>query len=363
MNPARINYENFQMSDSIFVSNNSDIYMSSNIGRVDKWTANAKHMAHLMTVEETCVDLFVDMDNNLYCSMFQYHVVTKRFSNDEHEQDITVLAGKYNSGWKPDCLDGPRGIFVDINFDLYVADYNNQRIQLFHPRKLNGQTVAGQGSSDITTILYGPVAVVLDAEKHLFIVDYETKRILGSGPNGFQCLVGCHEKIIDPNQFDCFASFSFDVHGNTFVPLKDTLRIQIFHLQNDSCDASSNVQAQYSSILPANYTTFSRVTLNHSKYHYEVIVNKKAFYVLIGNSSVDLYGHVYKDHFDQFNLTNNLIVWYGKYCNRNQFKFTLELFLNTKYILVVTMYNSNVTSPFSITVFGSNTVQLQCTSE
>ncbi|CAF1225475.1 unnamed protein product, partial [Adineta ricciae] len=366
VDPTTISYVDFSVADSIFVSNNGDIYIAANQGRVYKWTAGAKNILAFTGIYDPCTDLFVDVDNNLYCSMFGDHIVLKRFLNTNDEENKMIIAGTRKNGWKPNQLDGPRGIFVDINFDLYVADYNNHRIQLFYPGEARGKTVAGHDSSDITTILQGPVAVVLDADKFIFITEYGTKRIVGSGPNGFRCLVGCDEKIIDPNQFEYPRSFSFDVYGNIFVCLMSNVRIQKFHLQKDSCvDVPSSVETQYSSILTANHTMFSRATLDHFKYHYEeieIIVREKGFYVLTGNSSIDLYGHVYKDHFDRFNPKHNLIAWYGKCCNRDQFKFTLELLLNTKYILVVTTYNPNVTGPFSITVFGSNTVHLQRTN-
>ena len=51
-----------------------------------------------------------------------------------------------------------------------MAGCNNQGIQLFHPGKLNGQTVVGEGSSDITTVLYGLVAAALDAEKNISLL-------------------------------------------------------------------------------------------------------------------------------------------------------------------------------------------------
>ena len=45
------------------------------------------------------------------------------------------------------------GIFVDINLDLYVADYYNHRIQLFRLGELNGITVAGNTSLNTTITL------------------------------------------------------------------------------------------------------------------------------------------------------------------------------------------------------------------
>lgn len=128
-----------------------------------------------------------------------------------------------------------------------------------------------------------------------------------------------------------------------------------------------------------NHKRFSRTSFDHvgfyngagalfpsrtssERYYLEAIeltVNQNDFYIIAGNSTIDLYAHVYKDHFSSLNPSGNLIAWDGKCCHKDQFKFTLELLANTKYILVVTTYNPNVTGPFSIIVYGSNNAHLQ----
>ena len=112
---------------------------------------------------------------------------------------------------------------------------------------------------------------------------------------------------------------------------------------------------------------YSRTTTPHyTSYLYEaieVIVSEKGTYTLEANSSIDLYGHLYKHYFDLVNPASNLIAWHGKCCNKEQFRFTVELLINTRYILIVTTYNPNVTGPFSITVLGSNGARLNRTSE
>ena len=118
----------------------------------------------------------------------------------------------------------------------------------------------------------------------------------------------------------------------------------------------------YSSTLTTKHTMFSRTRFYHSYYYYEaiqVIVTTNAFYLVNGNSSIDLYVHLYKDHFDRLNPTYNLIAWSGKCCNKDQFNLTLELFIDTKYILVVTTYKPNVTGSFSIIISSSHMVRFQ----
>ncbi|CAF4430774.1 unnamed protein product, partial [Adineta steineri] len=131
-------------------------------------------------------------------------------------------------------LKSPRGIVGDVNFNLYVTDCFNNRVQLFQSRASNGITVAGNRSLNPTIELNCPSGVILDAEEYLFIADRAHNRIVGSGLNGFRCLVGCHGVGSQSNQLNNPFSFSFDHSGNMFVI--DTLnsRIQKFLLMKDS---------------------------------------------------------------------------------------------------------------------------------
>ncbi|CAF4630366.1 unnamed protein product, partial [Didymodactylos carnosus] len=112
----------------------------------------------------------------------------------------TIVAGTDRPGSALNQLNNPFGIFVDVNFDLYVADCLNNRVQLFRLGQSIGITVAGNGSPNPTIPLLCPTRIVLDAQKYLFIVDYGNDRIVGSGPNGFRCLVGCHGLLSQSHQ-------------------------------------------------------------------------------------------------------------------------------------------------------------------
>ena len=56
-------------------------------------------------------------------------------------------------------------------------------------------------------------------------------RIVGSGPNGFRCIVGCTQT----NQFDGPRSLGFDSYGNLFVSDRENNRILKFELIANSC--------------------------------------------------------------------------------------------------------------------------------
>ncbi|CAF4103590.1 unnamed protein product [Adineta steineri] len=160
--------------------------------------------------------------------------VVKRSLNDPVMTSNRVAAGTGFAGNASNQLSDPRGIFVDVNLDLYVADYENHRVQLFQPGESNGITVAGSKSLNPTITLRGPSGIILDTEKYLFIVDHHNHRIVGSGLNGFRCLVGCYGVGSQSNQLNYPSSLSFDHSGNIFVADEENARIQKFLLMKDS---------------------------------------------------------------------------------------------------------------------------------
>ena len=123
---------NFSSSYSLFVTTNGDIYVDNEYsnGRVDKLTLNENTSVPVMYVDDICYGLFVDISNTLYCSMETSHKVVSKSLNDISNM-TSIAAGTGCSGSTPNTLSSPTGIFVNTNFDLYVADTNNSRIQLF----------------------------------------------------------------------------------------------------------------------------------------------------------------------------------------------------------------------------------------
>jgi hypothetical protein len=165
--------------------------------------------------------------------MEHHHRVVKRSLNNTAMTSV-IVAGTGIHGSASNELSGPRGIFVDVNLDLYVTDCNNDRIQLFQSEESNGITVAGSASPYPTITLDCPSGISLDASKYLFIVDLGYHRIVGSGPNGFRCLVGCYGLGSQSNQLWYPFSLSFDRFGNMFVTDQANNRIQQFLLMENS---------------------------------------------------------------------------------------------------------------------------------
>jgi hypothetical protein len=239
-NPTNIIPGKFGTPFSLFVTLNGDIYIDDgqDNSRVQKWIAKTNSFVTVMKVNVPCRGLFVDTNDTLYCSVTGRDKVVKRSLNDPEITSAIDVAGTGFKGSASYELNSPWGIFVDVNLDLYVADSRNNRVQLFRSGELNGTTVAGSRSQNPTINLLRPTAIVLDAEKYLFIVDTSNHRIVGSGLNGFRCLVGCEGRGSLSNQLSLPSSFSFDRSGNIYVADLENNRIQKFEYLEKSCGMS-----------------------------------------------------------------------------------------------------------------------------
>jgi hypothetical protein len=236
IDPIEIISDHFSNSYSIFVTNNGDIYINNgaSYGRVDKWISKRNSFIDVMNINSSCYGLFVDINNTLYCSMRDHHQIVKRWLYDSVIRS-TMVAGTGKQGSASDQLNYPYGIFVDLSFNLYVADCLNNRIQLFQSGELNGTTIAGENSPHPTIKLNYPTGIVLDGNKYLFIVDTGNQRIVRSGSNGFRCLFGCYGIGFQPTQLFYSSTFAFDSYGNIFVIDQINNRIQKHLFYKHSC--------------------------------------------------------------------------------------------------------------------------------
>ena len=233
--PTRNLSGNLSSPSSLFVTENGDTYVDNGGQnyRVEKWSVNSTSSVAAMYMCGACYGLFIDISNNLYCSMYIRHQIVSK-SIQSRLNVWSIVAGTGTAGSTSTTLYNPRGIFVDINLNLYVADYNNNRIQKFSFGQLNGTTVAG-ATAPGTITLFGPTGLALDGDGYLFIVDTWNHRVIGSGPYGFRCIVACSGAGSTSSSLNFPAHLSFDSYGNLLVVDWGNNRIQKFFLMQNSC--------------------------------------------------------------------------------------------------------------------------------
>ena len=221
------------VSRTIFVTISGNVYVDNGqySGRVDMWTPYSDTSTVAMYVDAGCFGLFVDIYESVYCSVSFYHKVMKKSVEDLANASM-MIAGNGMNGSAPNMLFTPRGIFVDTQLNLYVADCGNDRIQLFAPGQSNGITLMGNGST-VTIMPNCPNAVVLDADGHLFVTDFYNNRIIGWGLNGYQCIAACSGSTSSAaDHLSGPSNLYFDSYGNIFISDTNNNRIQQFLIVN-----------------------------------------------------------------------------------------------------------------------------------
>jgi hypothetical protein len=236
VNPDKTISGGFSNPWTLFTRYSGDIYIDDGAsnGRVDKWPVNANTSVPFMTVPGECLSIFIDLIDNLYCAICNSHQINKKWLYDNATASV-MIAGTGSSGSAANQLNKPSGVFVDVNFNLYVGDCGNDRIQMFPSGESNAITIVGNGAPGTIT-LNCPNAITFDANGYLFISDTFNNRIIGSGPYGFRCLFGCTTIAGSAsNQLNWPGSFSFDTYGNLYVVDQLNYRIQKFILASNSC--------------------------------------------------------------------------------------------------------------------------------
>jgi len=197
---------------------------------IDRWNVKNRTLLSSTPIYAGCYSIFVDINDDLYCSALYLHMVMRKSSRDQSNK-VTIVAGTGSAGSSAAMFNGPRGIFVTSNLDLYVADCNNDRVQLFRSGQINATTIVGSGSNSTMTVDC-PEGITLDADGNLFIVSSNQHRVITVGPRGNgRCVVGCTGSSGSAaNQLSGPTTLSFDIEGNLFVGDSVNNRIQNFQL-------------------------------------------------------------------------------------------------------------------------------------
>jgi hypothetical protein len=134
-------------------------------------------------------DVTVDGANNIYVADLNNHVIRRINSVTGI---VSTVAGKNAVGYSGDGgpaimarLNQPRGIYVDNSGNLYIADYNNNRVRMVSATSGIITTIAGdggpgfEGDGGLATAarLSQPIRLTMDSHGDLFISDAANQRV------------------------------------------------------------------------------------------------------------------------------------------------------------------------------------------
>ena len=176
--------------------------------------------------------IFVDQYDNLYVSDTYNQRVLRFNSSSVSGANGINIAGTGSSGAGNNQFNMPNGIFVDSNGTLYVADFNNQRIQRWFSGASSGTRVAGSGIAGCTTTqLNKPTSVVVDSDGYIYVTELQCHRVTRWAPNATSgvCIAACTGVYgVGPNQLNAPQALEFDSVGALYVSDQSNNRVQQF---------------------------------------------------------------------------------------------------------------------------------------
>jgi hypothetical protein len=126
---------------------------------------------------------FIDIYGNLYVSdMFNYRVM--KYTNISLASTSPPIIGQVVAGgsWGSNYnqIDISWGVAVDVNSNVFVSDYGNNRVMKWTPGSVTGILVAGVGNGtggNSSNQLSSPLGIYLDQNSVLYIADAANNRI------------------------------------------------------------------------------------------------------------------------------------------------------------------------------------------
>jgi sugar lactone lactonase YvrE len=148
-----------------------------------------------------------------------------------------VVAGTGTVGSAANEFNNPCGIFIDDAQTLYVADYDNHRIQKWTDTASSGITVAGTGisGSSLAHLSY-PNSLVVDTNGYIYIADSGNNRIVKWAPNATSgvCVAACTDTSGNQaNQLYNPYALAFDSNGSMYISDAYNNRVQKFQILNN----------------------------------------------------------------------------------------------------------------------------------
>lgn len=223
---------------SIFVTDNDDLYVGDTAKNLTyRFRSNGTFSTFNTPHPESCYGLSVDANGTLYCSVLEKDTIYKISvdTTDPNSWQIVVGEGQ---------LQKPQGIVVDDSMMLYVADTDNQRIQVFQlPNSSTPVSIFNGSKSGLQ--LMKPTSIALDQDKRMYIVDNEYHRVFVIDPitETTRCIIACdgpNGNGTELNRLHLPIGIAFDSAGNIYVTDSNNHRVLKFDYQLESCGEEEN---------------------------------------------------------------------------------------------------------------------------
>ena len=182
-----------------------------------------------------------------------------------------MVAGYGNSsaGSDPMALNGPLGIYITESNDLYVAEYNGQRVRCFPNGSRDGMVVAATGTigSSPTTFNYPSAVFVDEATQGIYVSDMRNQRIQWFPPTS---TVGTTVAGDNGDLGDTYG-VQLDNHGNIYASDASFSRVMRWPLNST---ANGTVVAGGSKGFGSSSLNFSRQIAFDGTYSFLYVVDK-----------------------------------------------------------------------------------------
>ena len=129
--------------------------------------------------------VFVDSNGNVFVAEDDNHRVTKWVPGSD--EGIIVAGLSYGSG--NDGLNSPYDVFV-VSDTIYVSDKANNRVMKWNPNASSGTVVAGgNGSGTNLNQTYGPSGIFVDGQNNLYVVEAFNHRVTKWAPDSSEGVI------------------------------------------------------------------------------------------------------------------------------------------------------------------------------
>jgi sugar lactone lactonase YvrE len=170
-------------------------------------------------------DVAVDASGNIYIADFDNYRIQKWAPGDTTG---TTVAGGNGYGSAANQF-ATRGVAVDASGNVYIADNGNHRIQKWAPGATEGVTVAGgNGYGSAANQLNNPSGVAVDALGNVYIADAGNHRIQKWAPGDTigTTVAGGNGQGSAANQFSWLNGVAVDAAGNVYIADANNHRVQ-----------------------------------------------------------------------------------------------------------------------------------------